>query len=173
MGSGSGNAYSGTRGGSQPYATKYSVVPQMLNKDKGDKDIYDKDKDGYFKNPTAVELNETISGSNVVFEGTPANGDFTYVMDESGNIIFGKRYNPNNSRKRSPHPTLIGGKNPDVQCAGMINIRKGKIYSINTDSGHYRPNIKSLDKVDKALQALYDRNPKLFHRGSKWRKNNV
>ncbi len=169
MGSGSGNGYSGTRGGSQPYAASYDVVPQMLNKDKGDRDIYDKDK-GYFKNPTATKLDDTISGSNVEFEGGRANGEYTYVMDKSGNIIFGKRCNPNDGRKRSPHPTLLGGKHPEVQCAGMISFRNGKIYSVNTDSGHYRPNIKSLDKVDKALQKLYDSNPRLFHRDSKWRK---
>ncbi|MCR5098973.1 MAG: hypothetical protein K6B14_08495 [Lachnospiraceae bacterium] len=171
MGSGYGNAYSGTRGGSQPYAASYKVVPQMLNIDKKDSDIYSKDN-GYFKNPTAIKLKDTITGSNVNFEGGRANGDYTYVMDKSGNIIFGKRCNPNDGRKRSPHPTLLGGKNPEVQCAGMINFRNGKIYSVNTDSGHYRPNSKSLDKVDNALQKLYDSNPNLFHRQSKWRKNN-
>lgn len=172
MGSGYGNAYSGTRGGSQPYAASYNVVPQMLNIDKKDSDIYSKDS-GYFKNPTAIKLTDTITGSNVNFEGGRANGDYTYVMDKSGNIIFGKRCNPNDGRKRSPHPTLLGGKNPEVQCAGMINFRNGKIYSVNTDSGHYRPNSKSLDKVNNALQKLYDSNPNLFHRQSKWRKSNV
>lgn len=172
MGSGSGNGYSGTRGNSQPYAPKYEVVPQMLNKDKQDSDIYNK-KTGYFKNPTAVNLNSTISGNTVIFEGSRANGDYTYVMDKSGNIIFGKRCNPNDGRKRSPHPTLIGGKNPKVQCAGMINFRNGRIYSVNINSGHYRPNIKSLDKVDSALKKLYESNPHLLHRNSKWRKSNA
>ena len=62
MGSGSGNGYSGTRGGSQPYAPLYNVVQQMLNKDKTDEDIYEP-KSGYFKNPTASKLSDTISGS--------------------------------------------------------------------------------------------------------------
>ncbi len=172
MGSGSGNGYSGTRGGSQPYASKYGVVPQLLNKDKGDPDIYSKEN-GYFKNQTATKLEDDISGNNVTLDGARENGDYTYVMDESGDIVFGKRNNPNDSRKRSPHPTLVGGKNPQVQCAGMINFRNGKIYSVNTDSGHYRPNIKSLEKVDTALQILYNSNPNLFHRNSKWRKSNA
>ena len=37
-------------------------------------------------------------------------------------------------------------------------------------SGHYRPNIQSMGKVDSALQKLYESNPNLFHKDSKWRK---
>ena len=143
MGSGSGNSYSGTNGGSQSYAQTYQVVPSMIEKDKKDPDIYNKDKNGYFKNPSATNLVDAIHGNYVDLEGNHANGDFTYVMTTKGDIVFGKRCNPNDGRKRSPHPTLVGGKNPQVQCAGIINIRNGKIYSVNTDSGHYRPNIKS------------------------------
>ena len=76
----------------------------------------------------------------------------TYVLDTNGNIIMGKRANPNNSKWRAPHPTLIGGKDPLVQCAGMITFKKGKILSVDNQSGHFRPNSKSMEKVDKALQ---------------------
>lgn len=93
----------------------------------------------------------------------------TYVMDESGNIIFGKRSNPNDGRKRAPHPTLIGGKDPKVQCAGMIVFKKGRILSVDNDSGHYRPDKKSLTKVNDALQKLCDKNPNLFDKDSIWR----
>ena len=93
------------------------------------------------------------------------------VMDKKGNIIFGKRCNPNDGRKRSPHPTLIGGKDPQVQCAGMIEFHKGRILSVDNHSGHYRPNPKSMEKVDKALQALYNKKPNLFDKNSKWSKN--
>ena len=130
MGSGSGGSYSGTNGGSQPYADKYDVVQSMLNRDKKDSDIYSKDT-GYFKNPSAVNLKDSISGNYVVFEDNHANGQMTYVLSESGNIIFGKRCNPNDARKRSPHPTLVGGKNPKVQCAGMIEFRNGKWFIID------------------------------------------
>lgn len=94
----------------------------------------------------------------------------TYVMDMNGNIIIGKRVNPNDGRKRAPHPTLIGGKDPQVQCAGMITFRKGKILSVDNQSGHYRPNIGSMNKVNDALNKLYDSNPNLFAPGSEWRK---
>lgn len=169
MGSGSGNIYAGTGGGSQPYTEKYSVYGKMLAIDKKDPDIYDS-SEGYFKNPTAVNLKNSVDGNRFVFEGHRAEGHMTYVMDSDGNIIFGKRSNPNNARKRAPHPTLIGGKNPKVQCAGMIVFKKGRILSVDNQSGHYRPDIKSLDKVNDVLQKMCDIDPNLFDKNSRWRK---
>lgn len=170
MGSGSGGSYSGTSGVSQPYAESYHVVSKEINKDKADPDIYDKST-GYFKNPTATDLEKSIDNDRFYLDGEKAHGKYTYVMDEDGTIVFGKRVNPNDGRKRAPHPTLIGGKDPEVQCAGMIEFKKGRIVSVNNDSGHYRPDIKSLDKVDAALQKMYNKNPNLFDKDSKWRKN--
>ena len=106
MGSGSSGPYGGGSTGSQPYAPSYHVVPDMLANDKKDTDIY-KANSGYFKNPTATNLESAIEGNRFVFNGKSIEGQFTYVMDTNGNIIFGKRYNPNNASKRSPHPTLI------------------------------------------------------------------
>jgi len=60
MGSGSSGLYSGTGGGSQPYAETYHVYPKEMNKDKKDSDIYDP-KTGYFKNPKAKSLQEAES----------------------------------------------------------------------------------------------------------------
>ena len=169
MGSGSSGLYSGTGGGSQPYAETYHVYPKEMNKDKKDPDIYDS-KTGYFKNPKATSLQDAESNGRFLNGDIRADGTFTYVMDKDGNIIFGKRYNPNDGRKRAPHPTLIGGKDPQVQCAGMIQFKKGRIYSVDNQSGHYRPDIKSLDKVNAALDKLYKKNPELFAPDSKWRK---
>ena len=169
MGSGINGAYAGTRGGSQPYAETYHVVPEMMNKDKEDPDIYDP-KTGYFKNPSAISLREAIRNNRFYQRnGKKTEGEFTYVMDEEGNIIFGKRENPNDGRKRAPHPTLIGGKDPQVQCAGIITFRDGKILSVDNQSGHYRPNIKSMAKVEAFLQKLYEENRLLFDKNSKWR----
>lgn len=170
MGSGYSGNYNGTKGGSQPYADSYHVYPSALNADKKDPDIYDP-KTGYFKNPTAVTLQDSVKDNRVYVDGNKQLGQLTYVMDESGNIIIGKRQNPNNASKRCPHPTLIGGTDPKVQCAGIMTFDKGRILSVNTDSGHFRPNIKSLDKVNEALQKMCDRNPELFSPKSTWRKN--
>ena len=171
MGAGISGRHSGTRGGSQPYAETYSVVPEMKNADKKNPDIYNSET-GYFKNPSAISLQEAIKGNSIFQrDGKKAVNNFMYVMNKKGEIIFGKRENPNNVVARVPHPTLIGGKNPQVQCAGIIRFKDGKIFSVNNQSGHYRPNILSLRKVEDFLQRLYEKNPLLFHKTSKWRKH--
>ena len=170
MGSGAGGPYSGTAGGSQHFAKLYYVIRKMLALDKRDESIYTQ-KNGYFKNPTAIELRKAINGNSVYLGKIKLNGSITYVMDKQGRIIIGKRSNPNAAGRRSPHPTLIGGKNPAVQIAGIITFRGGKIYSIDNQSGHYRPNIKSMPKVEAYLARLYQENPYVFHPKSKWRHN--
>ena len=152
MGSGSSSSYSGA-GGSQPYANTYHVVQKELNKDKKDPDIYNPST-GYFKNPTATNLENAEQNGSVYIGGNKANGQYTYVMDQNGEIIFGKRSNPNDSSKRAPHPTLIGGKDPLVQMAGMLDIRGGKIYSYDNQSGHYKPNPKSMKVADETFGKL-------------------
>lgn len=171
MGSGSKGVYSsGSSGsGSQPYAPSYHVINDMLENDKADTDIYNPTR-GYFSNPTATVLSDAIEGDRIMFNGNRAENSLTYVMDMDGNIIFGKRCNPNDPSKRAPHPTLIGGKDPQVQCAGIIKFYKGRIVSVDDRSGHFRPNNKSLEKVNAALQALYDTNPSVFDKNSIWRK---
>lgn len=170
MGSGSSGGYGSGGNGSQPYAPSYHVTSDMLKMDKKDPDIYNPNT-GYFKNPTVTNLETAIDGNRFVFNGNRAEGTMTYVLDKNGNIIFGKRCNPNDGRKRAPHPTLIGGKDPQVQCAGMITFRKGRISSVDDRSGHFRPNSKSLEKVDAILQNICDNNPRLFDKNSKWRKS--
>ena len=169
MGSSVSGNYHGTQGGSQPYAKTYHVYPKALAIDKEHPEIYDS-RSGYFHNPTAVRLEDAIRNDRVIVDGHRQDGKLTYVMDKSGNIIVGVRENPSNSKGRAPHPTLIGGKDPQVQCAGMMQFRKGRIVSVDTDSGHFRPNIKSLPKVTNALQALCDMHPDLFDPSSEWRR---
>ncbi len=169
MGSGSSSSYSGASSGSQPYAESYHVVPEALGKDKKDPDIYDKKK-GYFKNPTATDLETAIHGDRIMFNSNKvAHGSMTYVLDQNGHIIFGKRLNPNKEGKHAPHPTLIGGRDPQVQCAGVIHLSKGKIYDIDNMSGHFRPHRKSLKKAYEILHKLYETHPKIFSNKFKWR----
>lgn len=171
MGSGYSGLYSGTLVGSQPYSDTYHVVKEMLDRDKQDPDIYNPET-GYFKNPTAINIESAISGNFFKrADGQKISGHFIYILDKNGNIIIGKRSNPNNPKKRAPHPTLIGGKDPQVQCAGIIEFRRGRIYKFNNASGHYQPNYASLSKVKKVLKRLYQKNPLLFHKDSPWRKH--
>ncbi len=170
MGSGISGSYSGTIQGSQPYASTYHVTNDLLERDKQDSDIYNP-IGGYFKNPTATDLKESIVGNCICIDGKHAHGIMTYVMDENGNIIFGTRKNPNNANKRAPHPTLIGGRDPKVKCAGMITFSKGKVVSIDNRSGHFKPNIKSMELVNDFMNRLSKTKPELFDKKSKWRKN--
>ncbi|MCQ2488154.1 MAG: hypothetical protein MJ143_02620 [Clostridia bacterium] len=159
MGSGANGSYFSNS--SQPYAPSYHVVQSEFAKDKEDADIYHPTK-GYYKNPLATSITSAIKDDKVYMNGKPAHGTMTYAMDKDGNMIFAKRFNPNDSSKRSPHPTLIGGKDPQVQCAGMIEFSKGKIVGFDNGSGHFRPNEKSLDKVTKYFDDLKIKKPKVF-----------
>lgn len=170
MGSGSSGNYHGTKGGSQPFADSYHVVSGALTADKKDPDVYNPQA-GYFHNPTATTLEAAVKDNRIYVDGKKQQGSLTYVMAENGDIIIGKRQNPNNASKRCPHPTLIGGKDPQVQCAGMMTFEKGRILSVNTNSGHYKPNGKSIEKVNAALQKMCDKNPDVFSPNSEWRKN--
>lgn len=160
MGSGSSGPYGG-RGGSQPYAPTYHVVDEMMDMDKQDHNIYDP-QTGYFTNPYATPIQSAIKNGQIQMDEHSAHGTYTYVVNENGDIIFGKRFNPNNSHSRAPHPTLIGGRDPQVQCAGMIRIEKGRIVWYNNDSGHFRPNEKSLTSVEAAMEKLKHTHPDIF-----------
>ena len=66
-----------------------------------------------------------------------------YVIDDADNIFIGGRNNAN-----LPHPTLIGGKNPNVKCAGMIRFKDGRILEISNNSGHFKPSNSALQQAD-------------------------
>ena len=103
----------------------------------------------YIKNPTAKNINEYIhEGSNYIGSKT-MNGKYMYVVDMDNNMIIGTR-----SGQHMPHPTLVGGNNPRVQAAGIIEIRRGKIYRVDNASGHFKPGKESMDIVYKMLDKL-------------------
>jgi hypothetical protein len=105
----------------------------------------------YIKNPTAQMLSDAAvsSSGKIQFGGQLANGTYMYVVDTSGNIILGTR-----AGGRMPHPTLIGGADPQAQTAGMVEIRGGKIYSVNNDSGHFKPAAGSIENAAIAFGRL-------------------
>ena len=102
----------------------------------------------YKLNPTARNIADLVSPTGKI-GSSRMNGQFMYVVDDSGNIIIGTR-----AGKRMPHPTLIGGSNPTVQAAGIVEIRGGRIYSVNNASGHYKPGPGSLDVAERAFSNL-------------------
>ena len=49
----------------------------------------------------------------------------------------------------------------------MIRIEKGRIVWYNNDSGHFRPNAKSLATVDSAMDKLKQTHPEIFAKNYK------
>ena len=164
MGSGRSGLYSGTIGSSQPFAFSYGVTPNMKDYDRA-RGILN-DDGGYDKNPTARNLEDMINGNYI--GNKHVNGVFTYAVTLGGDIIVGKRNGNGSYGKPTPHPTLIGGKNPKVRVAGILEIRGGKIFSYDDRSGHFKPNRKSLQVADDAFGKLPD---VLFHKNSSRRKD--
>ena len=111
---------------------------------------------GYIKNPTTQRLTDLVDANGRV-GGKTMSGQYMYVVDESGDILIGTR-----AGQRMPHPTLIGGKDPTVRAAGIVDIRGGKIYSVDNASGHFKPSVESLGEAEKAFGQLGDR---AFHNG--------
>lgn len=102
----------------------------------------------YIKNPTSQNINDLITSSGKI-GSKQMSGQYMYAVDINGNIIIGTR-----AGQRMPHPTLIGGENPQVQAAGIVEIRGGQIYKIDNASGHYKPSIESLKAAEEAFSKL-------------------
>jgi hypothetical protein len=133
----------------------YSVVPPMLAADR-DRRFFDPadktvkpvwtEQGGYVKNPSAKPLDDAMKNGRV--GGGFENGTFMYVVDTDGKVILGKRLGePGGQAGRAtgmPHPTLIGGTDPKVLAAGELEVRGGRIFSIDNQSGHYQPTRQSM-----------------------------
>lgn len=159
MGSGISGNYSGTKPNetSQPYAESYGVTPEMLQYDI-DRGVYN---GGYEKNPTAQKIENAINGEYLFSKNR--NKALTYVVDMDDNLIVAERNGNGFTGKATPHPTLVGGKSPRVKIAGMIQVENGKIVSYDNMSGHFKPNIKSMDVAMKA----FDKLPSYLFKGGK------
>ncbi len=149
MGSGARGYYGSGNNGSQPYAPSYHVEKSMHKMDIKNGTYHD---GRYDKNPTAQNITNMINGNYIGNKNT--NIDIPYVIDMNGNIIIGRRNGNGRNGAPTPHPTLIGGQDPQVQMAGIIHIHGGKIASYDSQSGHYRPSQKSMEVADNAFGKL-------------------
>ena len=77
-----------------------------------------------------------------------------YAVDNSGIIHIGGRGGVNSF----PHPTLLGGINPNVKCAGMIKFNQGRILEINNNSGHFKPSALNLEQIKSVFQNQFPTN---------------
>ena len=136
-----------TRGGVAPNRGAWTVDPSFRSADEAAGVLVN---GSYIKNPTARNLSDSVTASGKVrVDGQLTNGQYMYVVDPSGNIVIGTR-----GGQRMPHPTLIGGSNPQVQAAGIVDIRGGKIYSVDNASGHFKPGNGSLQNAESAFGGL-------------------
>ena len=124
----------------------WTVDPEMQPKDIEKQVLINGE---YKLNPTAKNINDYISDNTNYVKDKHFNGKFMYVIDKDGNIIIG-----DGNKDYYPHPTLIGGENPQVQSAGMVEIRGGKIYKIDNASGHFKPGAGSLDISQEFFEQL-------------------
>ncbi len=109
----------------------------------------------YIKNPTAQNLTDIVTDTGRI-GSKKMSGTYMYAVDLDGNVIIGTR-----AGQRMPHPTLVGGANPKVQAAGIVDIRGGKIYKIDNASGHFKP---SADSLNAAKQAFENISKDFFHK---------
>ena len=102
----------------------------------------------YIKNPTARSLKSLLNQHGKIGSKLMS-GEFMYVVSVDGDIILGTR-----AGQRMPHPTLIGGANPKVRAAGIVDIRGGRVHSVNNASGHFKPGENSLEAARAAFENL-------------------
>ena len=144
-----GSGPTGPYGKSQTYSKTYHVEKSMHQQDIENGIFHD----GHYDiNPTAKFLKEMINGNYIGNKHT--NLDLPYVITTSGDIIVGRRNGNGSKGLQTPHPTLIGGKDPKVAMAGMLHIHGGKIFSYDSNSGHFKPNIKSMSVANEAFSKL-------------------
>jgi len=72
-------------------------------------------------------------------------GEVMYVVTTNGHVIIAAR---SGHQKDLPHPTLIGGYDPEALSAGLVFFRDGKIVRVFINaSGHFKPNTLSSIEV--------------------------
>ena len=108
----------------------------------------------YASNPTAKPISEALNAQGKIISKS-ASGEFMYVLTKEGKLVMGTRNKlAGEPAGRFSHPTLIGGKDPEVLAAGMFRLRAGKVEWVDNASGHFQPNDKSLVAVADAFMKL-------------------
>ncbi|WP_295983887.1 hypothetical protein [uncultured Variovorax sp.] len=118
----------------------------------------------YRTHPLAVNLTTDLSSmilrrSRVRLEFPQDTGEVMYVINRDYEIIIAAR---SGHQRDLPHPTLIGGDDPEVLSAGMIFFRDGRIIRIFINaSGHFKPN--HLSSIEVSVGAFSRLPPDALH----------
>ena len=108
----------------------------------------------YRLNPSAVNLSQALGdvmrgGVRIRLSFPSRTGEVMYVITENYELIIGAR---SGTQRDLPHPALIGGEEPTVLSAGMVEFADGRIKKIEINaSGHFKPNAPSSVEVSAAL----------------------
>jgi len=120
----------------------------------------------YIENTTKPKYNNLHNNVNsqsgkisdndgIIIHTDNVNGEgLMYAVDNAGVIHIGGR----GGTMSFPHPTLVGGTNPNVKCAGMIKFNQGRILEINNNSGHFKPSAANLDQIKSIFQNQFPAN---------------
>ena len=86
-------------------------------------------------------------------------GEVMYVITEDYRLVIAAR---SGHQRDLPHPTLIGGIDPEALSAGIVEFADNRIKKVHINaSGHFRPNSPSSIEVSLGLFARLPRN--VFH----------
>lgn len=89
--------------------------------------------------PTGVTYNAEIKNGVIHIDGKPANGGVDYVITKDGELVLG-----------AGHYHLSGGADT-VKAAGGMELKDGKVISIDNNSGHYQPTRSDVAKSASVL----------------------
>jgi hypothetical protein len=117
----------------------------------------------YRPHPAAIDLGEAFAGlgqgAQIRVEIPRVKGEVMYVITLDYRLIIGAR---SGSQHQFPHPTVVGGEDPEVLSAGIVEFEEGRIRRLKVnDSGHFRPNAPSSFEVAAGLLSRLPRSA--FH----------
>lgn len=118
----------------------------------------------YRKHPLAhdltLHLGEALAGGAPLRLSFPRDGEVMYVITTAGHIILAAR---SGHQKDLPHPTLVGGDDPEVLSGGIVHFQDHRIIRVHINaSGHFKPN--HVSSVEVSLLCFGRLPPEAFHR---------
>jgi hypothetical protein len=109
----------------------------------------------YRRHPLALNLTHLLHGAvargqRLQLSFPAVSGEVMYVITTSYEVIIAAR---SGHQRDLPHPTLIGGDDPEALSAGLIFFRNGRITKVFINaSGHFKPN--DLSSIEVSLKAF-------------------
>lgn len=118
----------------------------------------------YRTHPLAINLTTNLTAmilrrSRVRLVFPQDSGEVMYVINTSYEVIIAAR---SGHQRDLPHPTLIGGDDPEVLSAGLVIFREGRISCVFINaSGHFKPN--DLSSIEVSMQVFSRLPTDAFH----------